>query len=72
MAHILSLDPQTVIAFSAATNPDRPVAYAIDPNRDLSATPPTPIGDVVGVVDRRADLSATPSTPNGLSPTPST
>jgi hypothetical protein len=62
MAHILSLGPRTVIAFSGATDPKRPVVDAIDPNRDLSPTPSTPLGDVVGVADRRADLSPTPST----------
>jgi hypothetical protein len=29
-----------------------PVAYASDTKRNLSATPPTPIGDVNGVADR--------------------
>jgi hypothetical protein len=65
MSHILSPGPQTVIAFSGATDSKQPVACAIDPNRDLSPTPPTPLGDVVGVADRRADLSATPSTRTG-------
>jgi hypothetical protein len=62
MAHILSLGAQTVIAFSGATDPKQPVAGAIDPIRDLSPTPPTLIGDVVGVADRPANLSATPAT----------
>ena len=35
----------------------RPVAYAADPNRDLSATPPTPIDDVDGAADRSRNLS---------------
>src|ERR1700729_702404 len=38
-------------------HPRAPVAYAIDPKRPLSPTPPTPIGDVDGVVDRPAILS---------------
>jgi hypothetical protein len=62
MSHILSFGPQTVIAFSGATDSKQPVACAIDLNRDLSPTPPTPLGDVVGVADRRVDLSPTPST----------
>jgi hypothetical protein len=35
----------------------RAVGYATDPNRLLSATPPTPIGDVAGVADRPRNLS---------------
>jgi hypothetical protein len=62
MAHILSLGHQAVIAFSGAVAPKQPVADAIDPIRDLSPTPQTLIGDVVGVADRRPDLSAAPST----------
>ena len=34
-----------------------PVADAIDPGRNLSATPSTPIGDVAGVGDRSGNLS---------------
>jgi hypothetical protein len=33
------------------------VAYAIDLNRTMSATPSTLIGDVAGVADRRGNLS---------------
>ena len=33
----------------------RPAGYAIDPERTLSATPLTPMGDVVGVADRVAE-----------------
>jgi hypothetical protein len=33
------------------------VGYAIDPERHLSPTPPTPVDAVAGVVDRSAFLS---------------
>ena len=33
------------------------VGYASDPERHLSATPPTPIDDVAGVADRPGNLS---------------
>ena len=39
------------------TNASPPVAYAIDPKRDLSPTPLTPIGDVDGTGDRFTVLS---------------
>ena len=44
-------------AFVAPPLSPRPVAYAIDPKRDLSPTPPTPIDAVDGVGDRVSNLS---------------
>jgi hypothetical protein len=52
MSHILSFGPQTVIAFSGATDSKQPVACAIDLNRDLSPTPSTrTVGGPGGVTD---------------------
>jgi len=53
---------QSALRYTLLHRPPRrprspPVAYAIDPRRDLSPTPQTPIGAVAGVGDRYSNLS---------------